>query len=182
MGQFDYTLLQDFGDDVYISALVEIRRPHLVRLGSHVAIDTGFYLTTKAMIGSYIHIGPYVSCIGGAEGLLEMGDYSGIAAGARLITLGDEHLGVGLTGPTIPAPYRDNLIGGHITLEKFVNIGTSAIVMPGLTLGEGSVLGAGSLLTRDTEPWTIYVGTPAKAVKIREKKKMIEYAKRIEEG
>ena len=40
--QYDYTLLRSCGQDVFISANVEIRRPHLVTVGSHVAIDTGF--------------------------------------------------------------------------------------------------------------------------------------------
>jgi acetyltransferase-like isoleucine patch superfamily enzyme len=180
MPTFDYEILRKCGEDVYISNNVEIRRPNLVDIGSHVAIDTGFYLTTQATIGNYIHIGPYVSCIGGAKAILEMGDFSSIAAGARLIALGDEHLGVGLVGPTIPTPYKDKLVGGRITIEKFAAVGTNAIVMPGVTLSEGSVLGAGSLLGRDTEPWTIYVGTPARAIKLRQKEKMIEYANQIQ--
>ena len=49
-------------------------------------------------------------------------------------------------------------------------------------MAEGSVLGAGSLLTRDAEPWTIYVGTPAKAVKKRDSKKMIEFANEIQKS
>ena len=41
--------------------------------------------------------------------------------------------------------------------------------MPGVTLQEGAILGANSLLTNDAEPWTIYVGSPARPVKTREK-------------
>jgi acetyltransferase-like isoleucine patch superfamily enzyme len=180
METFDYQLLRKCGEDVYINNNVEIRRPNLVEIGSHVAIDSGFYLTTAATIGNYIHIGPYVSCIGGVEAILELGDFSSIAAGARLIVLGDEHLGMGLIGPTIPAPYKDKLVGGKIRIEKFAAVGTNAIVMPGITMSEGSVLGAGSLLNRDTEPWTIYVGTPARAIKIRQKEKMIAFANQIQ--
>jgi galactoside O-acetyltransferase len=51
--------------------------------------------------------------------------------------------------------------------------------MPGVTLAEGSILGANSLLTKDTEPWTIYVGSPAKPVKLREKEIIINYSKKI---
>jgi acetyltransferase-like isoleucine patch superfamily enzyme len=181
MEHFDYKLLQGFGEDVFISKNVDIKRPNSVTVGSHVAIDTGFYLTTNAVIGNFVHIAPYVSCIGGANAYLQIGDYCGIAAGARLIVIGDEHLGAGLTGPTIPAPFRDKLIGGVMKMERFVNVGTNAVVMPGLTLREGSVLGAGAVLTRDTEPWTIYVGIPARAMKKRDGKKMIEHARSIED-
>jgi acetyltransferase-like isoleucine patch superfamily enzyme len=178
--EFNYNLLSSCGVDVFISSRVEIRRPASVEIGSHVAIDTGFYLTTAARIGDYIHIAPYVSCIGGADAILEMANFTSIAAGARLIALGDEHLGEGLVGPVIPGPYKDRLIGGKIKLEKFAAIGTNSIVMPGVTMAEGSVLGAGSLLNFDTEPWTIYVGTPARGIKKRKKEKMIEFAKQIE--
>jgi len=180
METYDHSLLSEVGEDVFISSQVEIRRPNLVAVGSHVAIDSGFYLTTRATIGNYVHIGPFVTCIGGANAILEMADYSTIAAGARLIVLGDEHLGAGLVGPTIPSPYKDKLIGGRIKLEKFAAVGTNAIVMPGVTLREGSVVGAGSLLNRDTEPWTIYVGTPARAIRTREKASMIQFACDIE--
>jgi len=180
MATFDYQLLRKCGEDVYISNNVEIRRPNLVEIGSHVAIDSGFYLTTAATIGNYIHIGPYASCIGGAKAILELGDFSSIAAGARLIVLGDEHLGVGLVGAMIPEPYKDKVVGGKIRIEKFAAVGTNSIVMPGVTMSEGSVLGAGSLLNQDTEPWTIYVGTPARAIKIREKEKMIDFANQIQ--
>jgi galactoside O-acetyltransferase len=179
MENYDLSLLASSGKDVYISKNVEIRRPNLVSIDSHVAIDSGFYLTTGAKIGSYIHIAPYVTCIGGADAELHLEDFTTIAAGARLIARGDEHLGAGLVGPTIPNLYKDKLVGGFIRIKKFASVGTNAIIMPGITLNEGSVLGAGSLLTKDTEPWTIYVGTPAKAVKVRKKENMIEFAKAI---
>jgi dTDP-4-amino-4,6-dideoxy-D-glucose acyltransferase len=177
--EYDYSKLISVGTNTFISANVEIRRPHLVQVGSHVAIDTGFYLTTQAEIGDYIHIAPYITCIGGATGKLIMKDFTTIAAGCRLICSGDHHMGAGLIGPTIPEKYRDDVTYGNITLERFASIGTNSVVMPGITLAEGSVLGACSFLTKNTEPWTIYVGTPAKAVKIRPREKMISYAKEL---
>jgi acetyltransferase-like isoleucine patch superfamily enzyme len=174
--QFNYELLNACGENVFISRNVEIRRPHLVTVGSNVAIDTGFYLTSSALIGDYIHIAPYVTVIGGAGASLEMGHFTTIAAGSRLICLGDEHLGNGLVGPTIPEEYRDNTIGGKIKMVKFSSIATNVVVMPGVTIGEGSVVGAGSVVTKDTEPWTIYVGIPAKPLRSRDSEKMLRMA------
>ena len=56
------------GNDVYISDSCEIKRPHLCKLGNKVAIDSGFYCTTSLDIGDYVHISPYVTCIGGEDG------------------------------------------------------------------------------------------------------------------
>jgi acetyltransferase-like isoleucine patch superfamily enzyme len=51
--------------------------------------------------------------------------------------------------------------------------------MPGVTLAEGCVIGANSLVTKDTEPWTIYMGSPAMPIKKRPKDKMLLYAKEL---
>lgn len=177
--EYDYAKLEKIGENTFISSNVEIRRPHLVTVGNNTAIDTGFYLTTKAEIGDYIHIAPYITCIGGERGKLIMKDFTTIAAGTRLICGSDQHLGAGLIGPTIPDEYRDDVVYGDITLERFASVGTNCVIMPGVTMAEGSVLGACSFLTKSTEPWTIYVGVPAKPVKIRDKNKMIEYAKKL---
>lgn len=174
--EFNYSLLARFGEDVFISASVEIRRPALVNLGNHVSIDTGFYCTVAAELGDFIHIAPYVTVIGGPTGVLKMEHFTTIAAGSRIICGSDEHLGEGFVGPTIPEKYRDKLIISPVTFQMFVSIGTNVVVLPGVTLAMGSVIGACSLVTKDTEPWTIYTGIPAKPMKARRKDKMIEMA------
>lgn len=178
--EFDYSTLLYCGMNVRISSRVEIKRPDLVKIGSHVAIDSGFYITTAAQIGNYVHIAPYVSIIGGANSSVEISDFATIAAGARLIVKGDEHLGEGMVGPTIPEKYKDKLIGGELKLCKFSAVGTNAVIMPGLIIAEGSVIGAGAILTKSTEPWTIYVGNPARPIKKRNNKKILEFARFIE--
>lgn len=177
--QYDYSSLKLSGNNVFISKNVEIRRPHLVKIGNNVAIDSGFYCTTAAEIGDYIHIGPYVTVIGGATGLLKMGHFTTIAAGSRIICGSDEHLGNGLIGPTIPEKFRDNVKIEPVVFENFASVGTNVIINPGVILAEGSVVGANSFVTKNTEPWTIYVGTPAKPVKVRKKETMIKYANQM---
>ena len=53
------------GNDVLIGDCVHIKRPELVTIGNRVAIDWGFYCTTQLEIRDYVHISPYVTCIGG---------------------------------------------------------------------------------------------------------------------
>ena len=177
--QYDYSSLGARGEDVFISAAVEIRRPQLVSIGSHVAIDTGFYCTVGAELGDYIHIGPYVTVIGGAEGRLKMEHFTTIAAGSRIICGSDEHLGYGLVGPTAPEAWRDRIVLAPVTLQRFASVATNVVVVAGVTLGEGSVVGACSLVTHDTEPWTIYAGTPAKPIKVRPRERMLAAAKAL---
>ena len=58
-------------------------------------------------------------------------------------------------------PYKKS----GIKLEKGCLIATNTMIMPGVTIGEGAIVGAYSLVTKDIPPWTIAFGRPAKAVK-----------------
>ncbi len=57
-----------------------------------------------------------------------------------------------------------------IRTEPYTWICARAIVLPGVTCGEGSVLGAGSVTSRNMDAWTVYAGNPAKSVKTRTKR------------
>lgn len=46
-------------------------------------------------------------------------------------------------------------------------IATGAIILPGVTIGEGAVVAAGAVVTKDVEPWTVVGGNPAKFIKKR---------------
>jgi len=168
------------GDDVQINELARISRPHLVEIGSHTAIDMGVYLSTAAQIGDYIHIAPHVCIIGGADALLIMEDFTGISAGSKVVCASDDFT-EGMLNPVVPIKYR-HVINKPVIFRKFACVGVNSVVMPGVTLAEGSVLGANSLLTKDTKPWTIYVGSPAKAVRKRNKELILKGAKELGYG
>jgi galactoside O-acetyltransferase len=177
--QYDYPLLKSCGKDVFISAKVEIRRPQLVSVGNHVAIDSGVYITTCAEIGDYVHLSPYITVVGGARSKIIVEDFVTIAAGSRIIAGSDKFMGAGFTSVTVPQEYRDEVEFSTIHIKRFAGIGTNAVIMPGITIAEGSVIGACSLVTKNTEPWTIYAGVPARAIKVRPNKKMLEFAKKM---
>ena len=176
---YNSALLKSYGKDTLISKNVEIKRPHLISLGNHICIDSGFYITTQAHLADYIHIGPYVCIIGGEKGLLKMGNFTNIAVGCRIICGSDEFMGNGFSFPGLAKKYRDKLIISPVIIEDFVGIGASVTILPGIKLGMGSVIGAGSVITKNTDPWEIYVGNPAKPIKKREHKKMISLAKEL---
>lgn len=166
--------LKKQGVDLFIAETSIIKRPDLLEVGNHVAIDYGVYLSTEAIIGDYVHIAPYACIIGGEMSKLVMEDFSGIASGSKIIC-GSDDFTKGMMNPQIPLEYKETKFT-TVTIGKYACVGVNCVIMPGVNLGEGSVIGANSVVTKDTEPWTIYVGSPAKAVKIRNKEKIIEYA------
>lgn len=56
---------------------------------------------------------------------------------------------------------------GPIMIDDFVWIGGNSTILPGVHIGEGAVIGAGSVVTRDIPPYTIAVGNPARVIKSR---------------
>jgi acetyltransferase-like isoleucine patch superfamily enzyme len=163
------------GDDVRVHDQAIITRPELVEIGNHVAIDMWVYLSTQAKIGNYIHIAPSVSIIGGASALLTMEDFSNIGSGGRIVCASDDFT-QGLISPVVPIEHR-TVINKPIIFKKFSTLGVNCTVLPGVTLGEGCIVGANSVVTKDTEPWMVYAGSPAKPIKPRERERILKSAK-----
>ena len=59
------------------------------------------------------------------------------------------------------------LIAKAIRINGYSWVAARAIIMPGVTIGEGVIVGAGSVVTKDVEPWTVVGGNPAKFIKKR---------------
>jgi galactoside O-acetyltransferase len=169
--------LKKVGEDVRVSELAIISRPELVEIGNHVSIDMWTYISTQAMLGDYIHIAPSVSIIGGAPALIIMEDFTNIGSGSRIVCATDDFT-QGLISPVVPLEYR-TVTNKPVTFKRYSTLGVNCTVLPGITLGEGSIVGAGSVVTKDTEPWTIYAGSPAKPIKMRDSKRILESAKKL---
>jgi acetyltransferase-like isoleucine patch superfamily enzyme len=167
------------GEDVIIDDFAKFKRPELVIVGNHVSIDYGFYCTTKFTIGNYVHISPYVTCIGGKDSEFFAHGFNNIMAGARIVCGSDRFDDSGLFGAMIPSHLKGNQIIKPVIMEVFSNIGTNAIVMPGSTLRKGVLLTAGSLLIGDTEEWGVYKGNPATLIKVINPFKILENAKKL---
>lgn len=176
-----FDLFKSVGEDVFLGKYCDITRPELCSIGNHSAIDSFFYCTTKLIVGDYVHISAQVSAIGGKDTFLKVGDFAFIATGSRLVCGSEDYTADGLAGPTIPTKYKalNTMKLSPIILERFSGIGVNVSVMPGVTIAEGSVVGANSVVTRSTEPWTVYVGSPARPVKVRPHVKILEYAKEL---
>lgn len=65
------------------------------------------------------------------------------------------------THPKLP------LVVGEVTIGEQAFIGTKALILPGICIGEGAIVGAGSVVTKSVESWAIVGGNPAKFIKER---------------
>jgi galactoside O-acetyltransferase len=142
-----------------------------IHLGSHVVVSefTCIHGGRGTVIGSFVHVASHSSIAGGGACILE--DFVGLSTGVRLITGSELVRGEGLTNPTIPAAFRA-VRRSFVHLGRHAFLATNVIVHPGVTIGEGAVIGSGSIVTRDVEPWTINLGTPARPVGTRDARKI----------
>ena len=90
----------------------------------------------------------------------------------------DRFDGSGLTGPTIPERWR-SVERRSIEVGRHAVLGTNVVVHPGVKIGDGTIVGSNSLVTRDLPPWTICVGTPAEPVGERPRETMLEYERAL---
>ena len=137
------------------------------RIGDHSRIDDFCVVSGKVTIGRNVHFAVFSNVAGGTEGVT-FEDFSGLAYGCHVFSQSDDYSGATLTNPTVPAQYKRE-IKAAVHIGRHCILGTQAIVLPGVHVAEGCSIGAMSMVTRSTEPWSIYVGVPAKRIKARSK-------------
>lgn len=169
---------RECGDDVTIYEWVRILGADRMTIGSHVIVDDFVFLDGRAglTLGSWVHISMFASIFGGGEALI--GDFVNVAAGSRLITGSDLFDGSGLAGATIPDEFRA-VERGRIVLGDHVMVSANAVVLPNVKVGEGTVVGAGSVVTGDLPPWTIAFGQPARPRRERAPERILELAEAL---
>lgn len=112
-------------------------------------------------VGKGCFIGDTVKIDTGHADMITLEDNVSIAGGSRLLChqrdfsdycVGDDYMKLGYTIKPI-------------VLKKGCLIGMESFVLPGVTVGEGAIVGAGSLVTKDIPAWTVATGRPAKVVR-----------------
>jgi len=153
------------GDNVFISDKCSIYGN--IKMGNNVRIDDFCILSGEIILGSNIHIGAYCGLYG-KMGII-MGDYTGLSPRCTILSASDDFSGNYLISPMNPIK-TTNVTGGVVILRKFSQIGVGTIIMPDLTIGEGSAIGAMSFVQNSVDPWEIWAGNPLKFIKDRSNK------------
>lgn len=94
----------------------------------------------------------------------------GVTIGARaLIGYGTKIFSRNHHVPSNRAPiFGAGHISESVTIGQDVWLGANVIILPGRTIGDGAVVGAGSVVTKDVAPYTIVAGNPAKLIRVRD--------------
>ena len=155
------------GECVQVSDKASIYGASGISLGSHCRIDDFCVLSAGdggISIGRNVHIAVMSLLIG--KGRIQLGDFCGLSSRVSIYSSNDDYSGTFMTSPTVPEEYT-NVDHRDVVLERHVIIGSGTVILPGVTIGEGTAVGALSLVNRSLDSFGIYVGSPLKRIKSR---------------
>jgi galactoside O-acetyltransferase len=165
--QLELLGFKSLGKNVLISDKASIYNCNQIEIGNDSRIDDFCVLSGKIIIGRNVHIAVFCNLAGGEKGIV-MGDFSGLAYGCHVFSQSDDYTGMSLTNPTVPDNFKIEKKSA-ISIGRHCIIGTSSIILPGVTLAEGTAVAAMTMVTKNTEPWSVYFGVPAKKIKNRKR-------------
>jgi galactoside O-acetyltransferase len=160
---------RSIGKNVFIKKNVGMFFIENISIGNNVRIDDNVIIVASnkkspVKIENYIHIA--ANCyLAGSNGI-EMMDFVTLATGVSIFSGSDDYSGKKLTNPMVGKPYIGGKFG-KVTLCKHVIIGAGSVILPDVTIKQGSSVGALSLVNKDLNPWGVYSGIPVKKIKSR---------------
>ncbi len=160
-GEMDTAKFSKLGKNVIFEDGVKVFSPETIEIGDNVYFGHHTQIkghpAGKMKIGNNCWIGP--NCFIQSPGTIKIGDNVGM--GANVIVITSQH---DLSSPEeiiINKPLQFK----KVIIEDNVDIGAGAVILPGVSIGKGSMIGAGSVVTRDVPPKTVVAGNPAKILR-----------------
>ena len=155
---------------------------HLKEVINHPKIHVGefsYYHNFEILEDYASYLAPYLFPL--SKDSLIIGKFVQIAHGVRFITSSANHKMSGFstypfntfmmtpqtTSEDITAMFEDAQNRGDTVVGNDVWIGMNAMIMPGVKIGDGAIVGANSVVTKDVAPYTVVAGNPAKLIKKR---------------
>lgn len=151
-----------FGTIIESKAIVRKQYGGEIIIGDNCYVSSGAQLLTHGgniVIGNNCTVNPYTVIYG--QGGVTIGNNVRIAA--HCVIVPSNHI---FSDTTVPI-YLQGLSKKGIEIKDDVWLGVGVKVLDGVTIGEGCVVGANSVVTKSTEPYGVYVGIPAKKIKSR---------------
>lgn len=141
----------EFGDSVFIGSQAFFQATHVATciVGNHVWIGPQAYFDARNLV---------------------LEDYVGWGPGAKALC--SAHTGMPADVPIV----QTDLSVKPIRICEWADIGTNAIILPGVTVGKGAIVGAGAVVTHDVEPFAIVAGIPAKFMRWRDESEAVRTA------
>ncbi|ESR23047.1 transferase hexapeptide repeat containing protein [Lutibaculum baratangense AMV1] len=150
------------GSGLQVASGVAFRHLETFRISDGVFIGGGAFIQGRhdgtCVIGRNVWIGPQAYF--DARDLV-LGDHVGWGPGAKV--LGSEHIATSIDVPVI----ESDLMIRPVRIEAWADVGTNAVILPGVTVGKGAVVGAGAVVTANVPPFAVVAGVPARVIRWR---------------
>jgi acetyltransferase-like isoleucine patch superfamily enzyme len=139
------------GEHVLIGDLASIREGCTV--GDRAIVGRGVMMLYNCSVGAFTRVQDQAHLVG------NMRIEEHVFIGMQVVTTNDNDVYLRRFGLETPGT-----IGGP-KVRRFAAIGAGATILPGVEIGEGALVAAGAVVTRDVAPWTIVAGIPARVMR-----------------
>ena len=163
-GKFKREDFKKIGENVIFEDGVLVFHPENIEIGNNVYMGHNTilkgYCKNKMSIGDHTWIGQ--NCFLHSAGGITIGKAVGIGPMVKILTSVHKEE-KDLLKPIIFCDLKFN----EVVIKDGCDIGMGSIILPGVKIEEGSIVGAGSVVTKDIPPYSVVVGNPAKVLRKR---------------
>jgi acetyltransferase-like isoleucine patch superfamily enzyme len=162
---------------IWFFALYRFKAAWRMRNGHNFTAAGNIFDPAKVSVGNFSYGPLNVHCWGNPDEHLEIGHFVSIASGVHILLGGDHPTDRLSTYPLqvkIFGASNDAMTRGPIIIKDDVWICTNALILSGVTIGQGAVIGAGSVIARDVPPYAMVTGNPARVARYRFETPIIE--------
>lgn len=160
---------QSVGDNTTLSPFSWLVHPEHITIGSNCTIKKEGCITawqvngqqSEITIGDNVSIGMY--CHITSTNRITIKD--GVLMGKWVTITDNSHGNTDIDSMRIMPSLRPIISKGPVVIEKNVWIGDKATILPGVTVGQGSIIGANAVVSKNVPPYSIVVGNPGVLVK-----------------